>query len=502
MVRKALLLILVVAAGCAAREEPLPTGPPDVVLITIDALRADVLSYAGHPRPTSPHLDALAAESAVFTQALTSFPGTAPAMPSLMSGLFPSFEGVEAWTKTTRHGFNDLESEDERDRPGLSDSITMLAEILHAAGYTTLGFNTNPNLSRGTKFHQGFDEYEEFIPYLEEVRNDRPHPLVGAYPPADVVVDTVLQRLDRGLDRPAFVWLHLMDPHSPYLPPEPWDGLFRRGATGLSDLEVNESVYHLLYTQQGSLRAAERYPSPEARGVAREAFLEHLKSLYEAEVRFCDEQLGRLFEALRAQTLWDGAVVLVTADHGEEFLEHGHVAHHELTGLAEELIRIPALLKLPVQGTDPKAVGELVRMVDFAPTILDYAGLPDEASGMDGLSLRPLIEGRELPPLSAYYSTIRYGVVRDARWKYRLVKRPEGGGAMPEMLFDIEADPLELHDLAGRHPELVAAMRDRYREFVRALTSRVASAQHGEAGEALLDRNERERLEALGYVLE
>ena len=161
MLTRILLPAVLAAGGCAPREASAP--PPDVVLITVDALRADVLSLAGYPRPTSPQLDALAREGVAFTQALTSFPGTSPAMPSLMSGLYPSFEGVEAWTKTSRHGFNELESPEEREREGLSDNLVMLAEVLREAGYATLGFNTNPHLGASTNFHQGFAEYEQYF---------------------------------------------------------------------------------------------------------------------------------------------------------------------------------------------------------------------------------------------------------------------------------------------------------------------------------------------------
>ncbi|MCU0234460.1 MAG: sulfatase-like hydrolase/transferase [Thermoanaerobaculales bacterium] len=494
-----LLPAVLAAGGCAPREGSAP--PPDVVLITVDALRADVLSFAGYPRPTSPQLDALAAEGVAFTQALTSFPGTSPAMPSLMSGLYPSFEGVEAWTKTSRHGFNELESPEESEREGLSDTLVMLAEVLGAAGYTTLGFNTNPHLDTSTNFHQGFAEYEQFLPYLNEVRSSRPHPLLGAYPPADVVVSAVLRRLDRGHDRPVFLWLHLMDSHSPYLPPERFASLFRPPGATLTDLEINESLYHLLYRQQGSLRAAERYPSPEARGLSREEFMTHLRALYAAEVRFADDELGRLFAGLRARSLWRDALVLVTADHGEELLDHGFVAHHELTGLAEELVRIPAILKPPGAGPAARQITELVRMVDFAPTILDYAGLAGAAGSMDGLSLRPLVEGRPMAPLTAFFSTVRYGVARDARWKYRLEKRPQGGGAPVERLFDIAADPQERDDLAARHPEVVDEMRARYLDFVRRLNARVAAGPASATGAGgVVDDAERDRLEALGYL--
>jgi len=492
-----LVLTFAVLGSVAACHRP----PPNVVLITVDALRADYLSYADHPRPTSPHLDALAGDSIVFTHAMTSFPGTAPAMPSLMTGLSPSFEGVDVWTRTSRHGFNDWESEGERERPGISDNLRMLAEILQEKGYTTIGFNTNPNISKSTNFHQGFQEYEQFLPYLDRVRSARSHPLAGTYPPAKVVVNTVLRRLRKGLDQPAFIWVHLMDTHSPYFPPERYAQMFRRGDTKCTDLEINESVYHLLYIQEGSLGAAHRYLSPEARGLSRAEFLDHLTGLYEAEIRYFDDQLARLFDALRADSMWDNTLVLVTSDHGEEFLDHGHVVHHDLTGLAEELIRIPAILKPPGWKPRVRTIHELVRMIDFAPTILDYAGLRAEGAHMDGISLRPLIDGRETAPLTAYFSTINFGIARDSHWKYRLVKRPMDDGPTRELLFDIVADPLETHDVFEVHPEVANEMRARYQAFIQSLATRAVPAAVGPGNtHDEIDTEEQERLEALGYV--
>jgi arylsulfatase A-like enzyme len=311
----------------------------------------------------------------------------------------------------------------------------------------------------------------------------------------------VLKRLAEGFSQPVFLWIHLMEPHSPYLPPEEYARLFGRTDTGFTDLEINESLYHLLYTQQGSLKAAQGLPSPEDRGLDREAFVDHLLGLYEGEIRFLDGQLHRLFEGLRRQALWENTLVMVTADHGEEFLDHGHVAHHPYTGLAEELIRIPLTLKPPSGEPSGVVIDELVRMVDFAPTILDYTGLSADAVHMEGVSLRPLIEGRELPLLTAFYSTIDYNIVRDSRWKYRFEKSPPDGGPARERLYDLGADPMEQRDIADLHPVIVERMRRQYREFALGLADRAPPTDASPVpGQEEIDREELERLEALGYI--
>ena len=493
------ILGVIAIVGCAAPAAHDP--PPNVVLITVDALRADFVSYAGHSNPTTPMLDAFADQAVVFTQAVTSFPGTAPSMPSLMTGLHPNFENVETWTRATRHGFNEYGTPAEIESPGLSDNLRMLAEILRESGYRTLGFHTNPNLSKTANFHQGFDEYTQFLPYLEKIRAERTHELIGNYPPAPVVVGQVLERLERGFDQPVFLWIHLMEPHSPYLPPEEYARLFQRTDTGFTDLEINESIYHLLYTQQVFLKAAQRFPSSKARGLDRDAFIDHALGLYEGEIRFLDDQLHRLFGGLRECELWDNTLVMVTADHGEEFLDHGHVAHHELTGLFEELIRIPFVYKAPSGQPAGVVVDDLVRMVDIAPTILDYAGLSAAAAHMEGESLKPFAEGRESPDRTAFFSTIHYNVVRDGGWKYRLEKSTVVGGQPVESLYNIVADPMEKDDVAESHPERVTQMRRQYKEFADGLAERgppadsVTASPHEE-----VDHEELERLKALGYI--
>ncbi len=311
----------------------------------------------------------------------------------------------------------------------------------------------------------------------------------------------VLGRMDDPVAGPVFLWMHFMDPHSPYLPPQRHARAFPRNYSNHSDLEINEAVYHLLYSQRGSVKKAARYPSPEDLGIEDEVFIDHVRGLYEAEIRFCDAQLRRLFRRLEEDPAWRNTLIIVTADHGEEFLDHGFVTHHVLSGLAEELIRIPLIVKLPTGMPSGVTVNELVRIIDIAPTVLDYAGLEDQASHMDGTSLRPLIEGREAPARAAFYSTIDYGIVRTARWKYRLLKHPGSNGEPREHLFDISVDPMEEYDVAEDHPEILAELGERYEVFAQHLRTRAAPPDTADApGGGELDAEELERLEALGYV--
>ncbi len=507
--RAAVLATWIAAAGCDSKPEP-PEAAWNVILLTIDALRADAVSYAGYPDDTTPELDRLANSSTVFRTAIASHLGTPPSMSSLMTGRYPSFEGVERWHRPTHHGFSDLNSPDEKE--GLTENVLTLAEILSASGFRTAGFCTNANLTDSTRFHQGFDEWDQFGDYYQQFTKTRDHPLKYSYPTADVVIDKVVSWLDRAGDRPFFLWLHIMEPHSPYLPPPPLNRFFDRDYTTATDLEINEALYRLLIEQYPGTPPRE-YASYQDLGLTKQELMEHARGLYDGDIRFGDRELGRFLRALGERSLWDRTLLMVTADHGEEFLDHGHVTHHLLEAGPEELIRVPLLIRMPqdaagVDQVSPTAfdagrahriVDAVVRLVDLAPTVLDFLDLGAAAAGMDGTSLRPLLEGRSMPPLTAFMSGVDFGIARDARWKYRLERQQPGAPVGRELLFDIVADPLEQHDLAAEHPEVFESLRGRYREFARHLAERSRTgALSGEAPE--IDPELRRRLEALGYT--
>jgi len=491
------MVLVLISAACGPRLPNAGEQRPDVILITVDALRADSLSCAGSPLIQTPNLDRLASEGILFSQAMSSFVGTTAAMPSLMSGLFPSFEGITEWSPATHSGFRHLSDPGENQE--LTDNVLTLAEILAADGYTCAGFSSNPNLTPQSGFDQGFHHFEAFSAYLANKARNRRHPLLGHYPPADVVVDSVLQWLAGAQPRPLFLWLHLMEPHSPYLPPPPFDRLPHRRYTPATDLQINEALYRIVIAQYG-LAPPPQYAAVATLPASAADSLEHLKALYEGQVRFADRELGRLFAGLRDHGRWDRSVVIATADHGEELFDHGHVIHHLLEPALEELLRIPLLLRLPSNDRQGRRIHALVRMVDVAPTVLDYTGIPMPASGMDGTSLRPLIEGQAMPELTAFVSAIDFGVARSSRWKYRRVKRAFGSHRPGESLFDIQADPLESNDVAAEQPAALADMRGRYAAFVHRLELRGAPAQEPDTQPADVDPEVRERLRALGYI--
>jgi arylsulfatase A-like enzyme len=495
---------LLVISGCAPVDDQLPEPARSVLLITVDALRADAVSWTGRDGfQTTPNLDALAGSSVVFTQAVTSFPGTTASMPSLMTGLYPSFEGVEEWNEFTYHGFNEFETEEEAGRPVIGDALPMLAEILADSGFRTIGFNTNPNLIADRNFNQGFTDYDDFGGYISKAKKDRKHRLEAAYPPADVVMSRVIPTVESLGEEPFFMWIHLMEPHSPYLPPPPYDRVSTRVFSPVPDLEINGVLYNFLHRQWGAKPEKIVHPSLDEVGIDKAQLIEHLWGLYEGEIRFGDAEIGRLLAVMDERGLLDDTLIVITADHGEEFFDHGYVTHHRSSGFAEELIRIPLLVRPPGGLAEPETVHGLVRMVDLAPTILDFLGLEEGNGSMEGRTLRPLVEGETDGPRIAFYSTIRYEIVRTERWKYRLEKETLVDGRPVERLFDIVADPMETTDLAAEHPEVIASLRAEYAAFAEGLGRRGSLVAQGAAAAGTpdaIDEETRDQLEALGYL--
>lgn len=374
----------------------------NVVCITIDAWRASHASFApAGPDGYTPNLDALADEGVVFTEAVSHGPATPYAFPALFSSTLPLDHG----------GY-------ERIRPGR----TLVSETLSEGGYRCVGVHANPWLGERNGYGRGYDEYRDVgefgLPFAERARDlllDRfplDHPvyrgaqslyryaqrplraLAGAGADEVSVARAAVQagcerarqaeqaeraeRIDRaerteraadgGSGARSFTWMHLLEPHAPYTPPER-----HKRALGVE----SEGDATKLTTR------AQR--SPES---LTERERESVRGLYGASVRHADERVGELLEVVP-----DDALVIVTADHGEALCEHGQIGHEP--ALFDELVRVPLLVRPPGGTGGKRVVNTQVRHVDLAPTILDYAGLAPPAT-YRGRSLRPAIEGETI----------------------------------------------------------------------------------------------------------
>jgi arylsulfatase len=350
--RRALLLIVIlVVLGATlgslqwARRAPQRSGKPDVIIITVDTLRKDHLSCYGYERLTSPNIDRLASDSITFTNAVVPMPLTLPSVACMFTGLYVYRHGI-------RHNFVQLH-----------ESLTTLAELLRENGYETAAFVSNYVLIRELSgVNQGFEVYDDFVSEREPNRDIFERR-------AENTLSRVLAWLDRrSADRPLFLWVHLVDPHGPYLPPAPYRARFKGGESKTLDLSQIPK-----YQYVGTVDLASYINS------------------YDGEIAYCDEAVGRLVDALKEAGLYERALVLFNADHGESLGEAGQYFRHG-QDLSEACVQVPLLLKLPqdhpLNGTRSEV---LASVVDIMPPVLDGIGLPIPPE-LDGESLLQILK--------------------------------------------------------------------------------------------------------------
>lgn len=411
-----------------------------VVLVSIDTVRRDHVGAYGYGRPTTPRFDALAREGMLFEDAVSPSSWTLPAHLSMLTGVDPG-----------RHGGVDM-------RHGFNRGMSTLPALLRAAGFATRAVTSHLYVSGVYGVDEGFEHLD--------FRQDRK---------ATEVADRAMDLLDRFGDRPFFVFLHLYDPHWHYDPPE-WA---RR---------TFETSYG------GTLTGLWQDFSRRDRASVTEADLAHLLALYDGEIRYADTEVGRVLDHLAARGLDRSTMVVMTSDHGEEFLDHGSWEHQKT--LYEEVVRVPLAIRAPGSAPAGRREPAQVSLLDVAPTVLAWAALPAPAS-MAGRSLLAAAAERE-----AYGETdhtidgthklfLRGGA---ARWKVILSLSPDAKKTRGEEWYDLASDPAERRSVAP-----VPAVADPIRR--RALERwRADRGGGGAARPVCLTPEQQERLRALGYV--
>ena len=414
------LLTFVLATAAAAAAEPTPAPearptPSAVVLITVDTLRADSVSFNGYGLPTTPFLDSLARDGVVFTQAYAPSSWTPPSMASLFTGVFPSSHGITF-------------GEDARSLVGLAilpDSFATLAEFMRAAGYPSVGVSSNRHLTRSTGFAQGFDAFY-----------DPPN-----FPNAKVVNDQVRLQLREAFgpswktawrERKLFLWIHYFDPHDPYMPYPPWLG---KNAPGFRRQDAPIGIH--------MKRLKEVYPQPDA------ALAAAIRPLYDSEIARVDDHIRQIWEELGFD---DDVLLIMTSDHGEEIVDHGNLGHSH--SLYEELVRVPLLLRWPKGLQAGRRIEAPVSVVDVFPTLVELLGLPMPA-GLQGRSLVEALGQAAVAPRPVFCELLPTKpprtAIRDGQWK--LIR--DEAEPLRSQLFDLRADPHEATDLSAQHPEVL-----------------------------------------------
>jgi arylsulfatase A-like enzyme len=358
----------------------------NIVLVSVDTLRADHTGFHGYQRPTTPNMDGLAGRAVVFENAISQSAWTRPAHASMFTGLYPSEHGMIAVGRNV----------------ALDPRQPMIASVLRANGYATAAFTGGGNMSAHFGFDAGFDEFRSPGRRFENSLAD---------------LETWLDSVG---ERPFFLFVHGYDAHRPYRP-LPVD----RKAVGVSPTPPTIGMKRACRTGRSPVDVAD-----------------HLGE-YDAAIHRGDRAIGRLLEALEQRGRMDDTVVVVTSDHGEEFLEHGGCFH--IRSLHREIVHVPLVYYVP--GVDPARVPALVpASVSIAPTILDIVGVGKRLR--EGPSLAPYIDGRKTPDFDyvvsetfARYRGGRYGHVRSLTGERDKVIRRTLDGR--EEYYDLASDPGE-----------------------------------------------------------
>jgi len=424
---------------------------PNVILISIDTLRADHLGCYGYARETSPNIDRMAGEGVVFSDLVASSSWTLPATISMLTGLDPP-----------RHGRVAV------GLPPQEPKLEMLADRMWELGYDTAAFVGGAFVAESMGFGQGFDRFWE-VPD-GGTGGDTLQRMVGESEP--------WMRARRG--RPFFLFLHTYHVHLPFQPPPPYDTLFDPSYDG---------PYRTAFTIKDSMDLLKA-----KRGPFDPRILQHLAALYDGEIRDMDDAVGDLLRFLDASGLARDTCVLFTSDHGEEFGEHGGLHHHDAK-LFQELIRVPLVVWCPSRVSGGRVVDGLASHADIVPTVLELAGgtAPED---IDGQSLFAVLQGRGHPSRTFALSEVdgsvarKTGTARSIRSaRYKLITSSIDSS---EQLFDLQTDPTETRNVGPAQIELAQELR--------AVAGPPGTAAVPATPAEAPDDATRERLRALGYV--
>jgi len=443
---------------CACNHQP---DRANVLLITIDTLRADHLGCYGYERGTSPNLDRFAEESVKFENVYCPLPATAPSHASIFSSLYPHKHGVVAngWVLAEHH--------------------TTLAEIFKRNGYMAAAFVSSFPVDSRFGLDQGFDLYDDRFDKAEattsHIRQWAGHEIKEGFDRrAGITAAKAVEWLKSHAQKPFFLWVHFFDPHAPYDPPKPFDTLF-----------------------------IENTDTPMERIIAR----------YDGEIRFVDREIRRLLDGIDTLELKDNTLSIITSDHGEGLGQHNWMAHGVY--IYEEQMRLPLLIRFPGKIPPGKRIEAPIQSIDIAPTLLSLLNLsPPEAFQGRDLSSWILSETKSDEPADIYFERMHYHGRSDyfSKTQYQLTKTDdititgEKIGVIhnrmkfiwapeenTEELYDLEKDPGEMVNLAD------TATKESMGKFKEILNRWLRANPFSEELQEP-DNEFRRKLEVLGYV--
>jgi arylsulfatase A-like enzyme len=409
----------------------------NLILFSLDTLRADRLGVYGYNRATSPNIDVFARESVVFLDTLAQAATTAPSHRSLFTGRYVHEHGNK------------------------TDGMPVLASLLHSAGYETAAFVDGGQLRPKFGFQAGFEEY------YDTGNAHKAGAAVGGG--LREINPRVLDWLKRDRSEPFFLFVHTYDVHCPYTPPEPYFSMF-----------VSRS-YKPHFEVAGKCGAKAfnkmRLGDPD---------FEYISALYDGGVRYTDQMIQSLFDALRGHRLLERSIVIVTSDHGESLGERQRIGHNEVYDVQ---LKVPLIIRLP--GGQAARVETPVQLIDILPTVLSLLNLPRSGLSLGGRDLSPsfFAPSDNGQRLRAAHTTdgLQATVRTDQSWS--LMMRGGKGNA----LYNLELDPYEEHNVLTEHPERVLKLTTAYERLLDPARELPTFPDN-------LDKKEVQQLEALGYI--
>ncbi len=441
---RSLTLAGLVALGAFALLAGRP--PRHVLVLLVDTLRADHLGVYGYSRPTSPHLDRHAADGIVFERARSQAACTFPSVNSLLTSRSPGHFLGQGWANFL-----------------IPDRFATAGELLGRRGFRTFAASasgvvraTPSNVNPRGGFGRGFETFDETC----------------FNRPASCLNTRFLDFLDRERPDRFFAYLHYMDPHHNYAPPPTFRRRFARRRTGPA------------WVLAGNPDPIEKALAAGDPPPVTEEDLRTLVDLYDDEIAYWDTEFQQLFAELERRGLRDDTLVVLAADHGEMFLEHGDIKH--CRQLWDSVTHVPLVLWVP--GRPGRRIAEPVQNLDILPTILDYLRVGTNDWQAEGSSLRPLIEG-EHRRRAAFSAQGSLRSINDERWK--LIRDVQSGTVR---MFDLLADPGERTDLAPTRPAAEAGLESALDAWI-AVSDRANTTTHGRAS-----RDVEDALRALGYL--
>jgi arylsulfatase A-like enzyme len=470
-------------------SDTLAPNRPNVILVTLDTVRADHLSLYGYERDTSPNLKRFSEQATLYTRAIATSDMTLPSHASIFTGLYAKKHRAHFDPPRLLLG-----------RP-LKDRFHTIAESLSENGYTAMGVVANHGfLSRQFGFHQGFEYYDQRVPvpflgftkayYIRQgIRNIliRFFPLryfEPVYRNAEKIneqVFSLLYRVRQKENRPIFLFVNYMDTHWPYIPPDPFDKLYP------GKIERYTSAHYV--SMQSQVLKLDRKVTQKERS--------HLVSQYDGEIVYLDAQLGNLFKKIKDLGLYDNSIIIITSDHGEAFGERGFVGH--VNSVYQDQIWVPLIIKYP-KISRKAVVHDLVSLIDLMPTVLDVLNFPIP-SNIDGISLLKQSKDKSRPIIAESYPG-------DLRWNlhprfertecaifsepYKFITSTSG----KRELYNLSKDPTEKEDLSVSDREISRKLEAEMNQWVN--SAEFADTEAASAPK--FDTDTINRLKSLGYL--